>query len=1336
MKTRFILITIIGLFLLMLPLMAVAEIVDSGTCGENLTWTLDDKGLLTINGTGEMNSSFFANDNIVEVYIENGVTSINQSAFSDCRNLKKITIPDTISNIGGAAFNSCFALTSINIPDGITCINANTFSGSGLTSISIPKSVVSIGNGAFAGCVNIKNITIPNGVTFIDNFAFAQCSSLKNIILPDTITHLGIQSFYQCYNLTNITIPNSVTCIDNYAFYDCVNLQKVYFCAGEDTEIHFGTNLFEGINIPTIYCYMYTAPDSWCEQNGITPIYIDDIDINSIRTVAMTDRLRLACGDNGFLEIETFPQLAEPIIWSSSDETIATVDNGTVTAIREGSVTITSTIGTVFATATVDIYIPVTSFTLSTEEIWTIAKEDVKLNIAHYEPIEATPEFTWTSSDESIALVDNSGLVTTIKPGEVIITATTEHGISKSALIHLCYPVTIIEFEQPVYYCKLISDIQLQANITMRTQNCVNHLVTFTSSDESIATVDETGSVHGLSHGTVIITATAASGVSATTEVQVHEIVIDPAVAPTQTQTGLTEGSHCSVCGEILVAQEVIPVDPESPIVDSGTCGDNLTWTLDYKGLLSITGTGDMYDYTDETTVLPKENIKEVIIYPGVQSIGNWFFFDCTNLTNISLPSTLSRIGDYAFYQCSNLRNFIIPDAVNYLGIGTFYGCSSLTSMSIPDGVQSLMWTFYGCSNLRHVSIPDSVTSIMNCTFRDCYNLVNVTFSSNITSILPYAFDNCGIQRIVFLHTLDDIITFDDPHIPISATIYCYEYSSVESWFNEKNFTVVLLDEFNIEEIRTISLPDGFSICCGNTEKINYNVFPDYDEPTIEWISSDPSIISIEDGTITAHSIGAVEITATLGTVSNSITVVSYYPVEAFDIIPSEEWIVAKESIQLLLTNIEPIFAEPYIYWTSLDTSLAVADANGLVTTKKPGDVTVCADSKNGIHRECLLHICYPVTAIELESDSDEMIPDTNMQLTAHVTMRTQSCENHLVTFSSSNPEIATVDENGLIHAISHGSATIIVESASGITASKTITVLDVCEVENGEIIDHLWGDAEYIWNEDNTTITAARVCQRHEEHIQTETVAVSSQETKPATCTEIGETTYVSDEFENEAFEVQSKTVPDIVALGHTLTAHAKVDSTCTATGTEAYWSCDVCGDLFSDAEAKNKIDEPVVIAAKGHKWNTAEYKWAEDNSTVTATRTCKNDASHIETETVAVTAEMTSPTDTTEGSVTYITAEFSNAGFTVQTKEVKIPALSSMSVIHLPSMLTMIEDEAFENLTCEAIIIPNSCTSIGNYAFRNCKNLKYIKVPAGIDIPSNAFEGCENVVIDRTAE
>ena len=122
--------------------------------------------------------------------------------------------------------------------------------------------------------------------------------------------------------------------------------------------------------------------------------------------------------------------------------------------------------------------------------------------------------------------------------------------------------------------------------------------------------------------------------------------------------------------------------------------------------------------------------------------------------------------------------------------------------------------------------------------------------------------------------------------------------------------------------------------------------------------------------------------------------------------------------------------------------------------------------------------------------------------------------------------------------------------------------------------------------------------------------------------------------------------------------------------------------------------------------------------------------------TEDVAVDFSIISPTEGTKGNVIYTTRPFTKEGLSVQTKSIEILALNDMSVMQLPCKLTTIEDEAFENLNCEAIIIPSTCTSIGNHAFRNCKNLKYVQVLSSVTIPKDAFEGCGHVVIDRVSE
>ena len=182
-------------------------IVASGTCGDNLTWKLDDEGTLTISGKGAMTEWVNSDsapwktysNTINKVVIQPGVTSIGGHAFSKCKNLTSITIPEGVTSIGSDAFSGCSSLTSITIPEGVT----------------------SIGEYAFYACENLKSITIPKSVTSIGNYAFGGCSSLTSITIPEGVTSIEGGVFYKCSSLTSITIPESVTSIGWYAFKWC-----------------------------------------------------------------------------------------------------------------------------------------------------------------------------------------------------------------------------------------------------------------------------------------------------------------------------------------------------------------------------------------------------------------------------------------------------------------------------------------------------------------------------------------------------------------------------------------------------------------------------------------------------------------------------------------------------------------------------------------------------------------------------------------------------------------------------------------------------------------------------------------------------------------------------------------------------------------------------------------------------------------------------------------------------------------------------------------------------------------------------------------------------------
>ncbi len=248
-----------------------SDIVESGTCGDNLTWTLDKNGTLTIRGTGKMYDWSDESDvpwydfrNQVEtVTIGTGVTSIGNRAFYNYGSLTSVTIPDSVTSIGRSAFCDCDSLTSVAIPDSVTTIGDFAFWGcDSLTSVTIPDSVTRIGELAFSYCYSLTSVAIPDSVTIIGDYAFVSCHNLKGIhvdtnnpvyasvdgvlfnknktlliqypggkygayTIPDSVTNIVDSAFEDCYSLTSVTIPDSVTSIGECAFEDCDSLTSV-----------------------------------------------------------------------------------------------------------------------------------------------------------------------------------------------------------------------------------------------------------------------------------------------------------------------------------------------------------------------------------------------------------------------------------------------------------------------------------------------------------------------------------------------------------------------------------------------------------------------------------------------------------------------------------------------------------------------------------------------------------------------------------------------------------------------------------------------------------------------------------------------------------------------------------------------------------------------------------------------------------------------------------------------------------------------------------------------------------------------------------------------------
>ena len=257
-----------------------AKIIQRGKCGNNVSYTLDKNGVLTIFGEGSTwdfkcdiseqvcNTPWWDNRKIIShVEIQYGVTAIGHYAFHACERLISIAIPDSVTSIGWYAFSDCVALPSLAIPDRTTFIGEAAFDGCvELTSVAIPDSVTFIEDRVFRKCAKLTSVIVPDRVTFIGDEAFNGCVGLTSVTIPDRVTFIGEKAFYGCVGLTSVTIPDRVTSILNWAFCGCTELKNVTI---PDSVTFIGKEAFAncvrltGVSIPEkVSAGIFAFPDS------------------------------------------------------------------------------------------------------------------------------------------------------------------------------------------------------------------------------------------------------------------------------------------------------------------------------------------------------------------------------------------------------------------------------------------------------------------------------------------------------------------------------------------------------------------------------------------------------------------------------------------------------------------------------------------------------------------------------------------------------------------------------------------------------------------------------------------------------------------------------------------------------------------------------------------------------------------------------------------------------------------------------------------------------------------------------------------------------------------
>ena len=381
----------------------------------------------------------------------------------------------------------------------------------------IPKTKkAEVVEGDYAGDISIPS-TVTYGdevydVTCIGHKAFYGCVDLTSINLPVTMESIGWRAFEGCSGLTTITLPGRLSSIGQGAFYMCNKLEEVYCYASEVPSIEESTfyKYDATLNVPSkaLSKYKSTYPWSMFER-------IKAIDSEKVISVSLDQTAAMIVEGESIVLIATIEPddiMEQEITWETLDSTVAIVDDsGKVTALAAGSTVITASVGSKSAECEITVkskVIPVSAIVLSQTSATLLEGEQLKL-IAAVSPENATDKIVvWSTSDASVASVDENGEISAIAAGEAIITASVD-GKSASCLIIVEKGIVeVSNIELDITSVSLFVGNQFQLTATITPSDATNKDVLWGTTNSQVAVVDADGMVTILSEGTARIIAT------------------------------------------------------------------------------------------------------------------------------------------------------------------------------------------------------------------------------------------------------------------------------------------------------------------------------------------------------------------------------------------------------------------------------------------------------------------------------------------------------------------------------------------------------------------------------------------------------------------------------------------------------------------------------------------------------------------------------------------------------------------------------------------------------------------------------------------------------------
>ncbi len=439
--------------------------------------------------------------------------------------------------------------------------------------------------------------------------------------------------------------------------------------------------------------------------------------------------IALVEGDSETLTATVKPDDAsdKTVTWSSSDSSIAKVEDGKVTAVKEGDVTITAKAGEKSAMCKVSVskkVIPVESIELNKTTL-VLVEGDSETLTATVKPDDATDKtVSWSTSDASIATVKN-GLITAIKEGIATISVTSGEA-SANCEVKVITPMdVVISFADSGIKSCLVNafDTNNDGELSFREAAAVTSSVDIMNSfgeKNYFTSFDEFQYFSSVTS----ITASMFSDWSQLTLISLPNSI---------NYIGASAFSNCSRLESISIPEGITCI----PSYCFYSC-KKLSTILLPNSLLSISD-----------GAFKEAGLTEIVIPDGVESIGSAAFYYCKQLKTISLSNSITSIGAMAFDNCA-FQSIVLPEGLSNVGHSAFHSCESLTSITIPSSLTVIAQeTFWNCKSLKTVVLSEGITEIGIGAFKSCIRLSSLNIPQTITRIRNDAFR--GSESIEFI---------------------------------------------------------------------------------------------------------------------------------------------------------------------------------------------------------------------------------------------------------------------------------------------------------------------------------------------------------------------------------------------------------------------------------------------------------------------------------------------------------------------------------------------------------------------------------------------------------